>query len=135
MIDIYPKVFTTISNALVNVATVSEAEPITGEQYPYVTVKEFGNITYKNSQDGQLQEHHATLRYVINVYSNASDAEARSVMATVDSQMQNMKFTRNQLQSTPNIDRTVHRYTATYEAVVAEPVTSGNDTIYQMYRR
>ena len=135
MINIYPKVFTTIHTALSSTAKVSNVEQPITDTFPYVTVREISNITYTQSQDEQLTEHHARIGYAINVYSNVSDTEARSIMATVDSLMQGMKFTRKQLQPTPNIDHTVHRYTATYEAVVAEPVTSGNDTIYQMYRR
>ena len=135
MIDIYPRVFTTLQTSLASTATVSNVEQLVTDTFPYVTVQEISNLTYTESQDNQLTEHHARVGYAINVYSNVSDTEARSIMATVDSLMQNMKFTRTQMQPTPNIDHTVHRYTATYEAVVAEPVTSGSDTIYQMYRR
>ena len=135
MIDIYPRVFTTLQTSLASTATVSNVEQLVTDTFPYVTVQEISNLTYTESQDNQLSEHHARVGYAINVYSNVSDTEARSIMATVDNLMQNMKFTRTQMQPPPNIDRTVHRYTATYEAVVAEPVTSGSDTIYQMYRR
>lgn len=135
MIDIYPIVFTTISDALTNIATVSSPEQPFSEVFPYVTVQEFVNTTYRESQDNQLTEHHARLRYVINVYSSVSDMEARSIANTIDLLMQNMKFTRVQFQPTLNIDRTLHRYTATYEAIVAEPITVDGDTVYQMYRR
>ena len=135
MIDIFPKVFTVLQTALASTATVSNVEQPVTESFPYVTVQEISNLTYTETQDDQLAEHHARIGYAINVYSNVSDTEARSIMATADALMQGMKFTRTQMQPTPNIDHTVHRYTATYEAVVAEPVTSGSDTIYQMYRR
>ena len=135
MINIYPKVFTTIHTGVGSAAKVSNVEQFISDEFPYVTVEEISNDTYVDSQDEQLAEHHAKVIYAINVYSNVSDTEARSIMATVDSLMQNMKFTRTRMQPTPNVDHTIHRYTATYEAVVAQPVTSGNDTIYQMYRR
>ena len=135
MIDIYPIVFTNIDTALTNKATVSNVEQPVSETFPYVTVEEIFNRTYTESQDESLYEHHARVGYAVNVYSNVSDTEAREIMDIADLAMQGMKFTRTQLQPTQNIDHTLHRYTATYEAVVAEPVTSGNDTTYQMYRR
>lgn len=135
MIDIYPKVFTVISAALENIAIVSDTEQPIAESFPYVTVQESSNRTYVESQDEQLTEHHARLGYTINVYSNVSATEARNIMATIDSLMQNMKFTCTMIRPMPNIDHTVRRYTATYEAIVAEGVTDGNTTTYQMYRR
>lgn len=126
MIDIMPIVFTTIYNALPNV-NVTNVEQFVEEDFPCVTVQEIANITYAQSQDDSLQEHQARVSYAINVYSTESDTEARTLMKTVDTLMQNMKFTRTQMRPTPNIDHTIHRYTATYEAIV------GSD--YQMYRR
>ena len=135
MIDIFPKVFTTIRNALPNNIDVTNVEQMVSESFPCVTVQEIANITYTESQDESLTEHHARVEYAINVYSTVSDTEARSIIMTVDSLMQNMKFARTQLRPTPNIDHTVHRYTATYSAIVAEPITVDGDTVYQMYRR
>ena len=135
MIDIYPKVLTVISAALENIAIVSDTEQPIAESFPYVTVQESSNRTYVESQDEQLTEHHARLGYTINVYSNVSATEARSIMATIDPLMQNMKFTCTMIRPMPNIDHTVRRYTATYEAIVAEPITVDGDTVYQMYRR
>ena len=135
MIDIFPKVYTTIRNALPDSIDVTNVEQMVSESFPCVTVQEIANITYTESQDESLTEHHARVEYAINVYSTVSDTEARSIIMTVDSLMQNMKFTRTQLRPTPNIDHTVHRYTATYSAIVAEGVTDGNTTTYQMYRR
>jgi hypothetical protein len=135
MIDIQPIVFSAIYDAVGDQATVSNVEQMAPESFPYVTVQEISNTTYTRSQDDSLREHQAKLGYVINVYSTESDTEARYLMSLVDNTMQDMKFTRTQLRPTPNIDHTVHRYTATYEAVVAEPITVDGDTVYQMYRR
>jgi len=127
MIDIMPIVFSTIYDAVGNLADVSNVEQMTPESFPYITVQEIANTTYTESQDDSLREHHAKLGYAINVYSTESDTEARYLMSLVDNTMQDMKFTRTQLRPTPNIDHTVHRYTATYEAIVG--------TDLQMYRR
>ena len=135
MIDIMPKVFTTIRDALPSSIDVTNVGQMVSESFPCVTIQEISNVTYIRSQDESLIEHHARLGYSINVYSTVSDTEARAIAMTVDSLMQGMKFTRTQFKPTPNLDHTIHRYTAVYEAIVAEGVTDGNTTTYQMYRR
>lgn len=141
MINIESMVFTAVYKA------VMEKFPkayVTGESenapsaFPCVSVVEVDNYTYTRSQDDSMQEHHANLTYEVNVYSNLGDKnkeEAKSIMSVVDEAMQNMKFTRQSMMITPNLDRTKYRLTARYRVIVAEGEELNGKTIYKMYRK
>ena len=106
--------------------------------FPSVQIVEDDNYTYRRSQDGQLAEHNANLMYTVNVYTDNITGKktlAKQIADTVDLTMQGMKFTRTMRSQIPNTDRTIYRITMRYEAVVAEPQTVGDDTVYQMYRK
>ncbi len=141
MIDIENKVLDTVFTA---VKTQYSGANCYGEYvavpsaFPCVSLYEASNITYRPSQDTDLQEHQSTLMYLCNVYSDKATgkkAEARDIANIIDRTMQDMKFTRTFFEPLPNLDRTIYRITMRFEAVAGEPiVTENNDTTYQMYR-
>ena len=149
MIDIENKVYTTVANAVWTSypsMSVSGSYTEIPSSFPFVSIVEVGNTTYRPSQDNQLLEHHARLLYEINVYSDKTDtrkATAKSIAAIIDTAMQNMKFTRVYMQPTPNVDTSIYRIVLRYEAIVQEGVTTTEtvdgqtvtNTTYQMYRR
>lgn len=145
MIDIENIVFDTVYNAL-NTAYGSTYPDMTiyGEYvpapsgFPSVQIVEADNYTYTRTQDEQLTEHNARLMYTVDVYTDnitGKKSLAKQIANTVDTEMQNMKFTRTMYSQTPNVDRTIYRITMRYEAVVAEPKTIDGNTVYQMYRQ
>lgn len=138
MIDISNIVINTVANAVWNttgysgVDVTSDYNP-TPETFPCVFIYEASNTAYENSFDDALTNHHVNVMYVIDVF--ALDLPTATALRDIcDTAMQNMKFTRNFSQPTFNVDRTIKRFTSRYTAVVGEPITSGNKTIYQMYR-
>lgn len=141
MIDIENKVFSTVATALravFNPISVYGEYTETPATFPCVTLIEDDNTTYQRTQDDSLQEHHASLMYTANIYSNKSSgrkAEAKAIADLVDTTMQGMKFTRTMCSQTPNIDRSIYRITIRYTAVVEESVTENGDIKFQMYRR
>ena len=142
MIDIENKVIDTVFAAVRTAYTNAECY---GEYvavpaaFPCVCLYEANNTTYKGSLDDSTKEYQANLMYECNVYSdkaNGKKAEARGIAKIIDDQMRGMKFTRTFMQPIPNVDRTIYRITMRWEAIAGEPITtSGNDTIYQMYRK
>ena len=110
----------------------------TPAKFPCVCIYEADNRTYRTSQDTDLQEHHASVMFECNVYSDkqvGKKAEARAIAKLIDTTMQNMKFTRTFFQPLPNLDRTIFRITMRWEAIVGDPViTTTNDITYSMYR-
>lgn len=140
MIDIENLVITEISTVLTtaypNIYITSEY-PETPSSFPCVFISEDDNTTYRDSQDNELNEHHASLMYSVSVFSNKKEgkkSEAKAIMNLVDSAFQNLKFTRTMKTPVPNIDRSIYRIEARYEAIVGRGIQSGNDTIYQIYR-
>lgn len=141
MIDIENKVFSTVATALravFNPISVYGEYAETLATFPCVTLIEDDNTTYQRTQDDSLQEHHASLMYTANIYSNKSSgrkAEAKAIADLVDTTMQGMKFTRTMRSQTPNIDRSIYRITIRYTAVVEEGKPENGDIVYQIFRR
>ena len=103
-------------------------------KFPCISVVETSNVTYQPSHTG-LQEEHARITYDVNVYANDARLKetAKTLADVVDTAMLNLKFTRTMSGQTPNIDRTIYRYTMRYEAVVQKGVTDNGKITYQMY--
>lgn len=142
MIDVENLVVDTISKALKASAYsntyVTTEYSDTPSSFPCVSVFEADNSTYRKTQDNDLKEHHTSVMYEINVYSNKTSgkkSEAKKIMEIVDSTLQNIKFTRTFKQEVPNKDKTIFRYVARYEAVIAEYQTIDKDKVYQVYRK
>ena len=99
-------------------------------KFPCLTLVEDDNATYEKSQDTDLTEHHATVMYTVNCYSNKTSGakqECKAIMALVDEQMQQMGFTRLFCNQIKNADTKIYRMTARYRGVVSED--------FKIYRR
>lgn len=143
MIDVENLVIDTVSKAIkadttyAN-TTISSEYTDTPSDFPFVSIVEADNSTYRRTQDNDLKEHHTNVMYEVNVFSNkitGKKTEAKKIMEIVDSSFQNMKFTRTFKNAIPNKDKTIYRIVARYEAVIGEGQTIGKDTVYQVYRR
>lgn len=141
MIDIEPLVFTTVATALRSefsgISVYGETVDVPAS-FPCVMLIEEDNTTLRETQDDELTEHHATLMYSVNVYSNLASGrkvQAKQIMDVIDEAMQGMKFTRTMRSQTPNQERDIYRITARYTAIVERGIADGDDTVYQMYRR
>lgn len=106
-------------------------EPVdTPAKFPCLTLIEIDNSTYQNSQDISILEHHATITYEVNVYSNkvsGSKQECKEILSLVDEEMQQMGFTRLFCNQTKNLDSKIYRVTARYRGVISED--------YRIYRK
>lgn len=107
------------------------------EEFPLVSVVQTDNYTHRESQDDSLTEHEVNVTFDVNVFTagTGKKAAAKLIANTIDDEMQRNLFTRIYFSQIPNVDRTVYRIVMRYTAVVAEGVTVGNNTTYQMYRR
>ena len=141
MIDIEPVVYTTVHDAILAEfprCKISDVPPELKSAFPYVVIREDNNRSDWHTQDNDPMEHHAIVVYEISVYSNKQTGrkkECKAIMEVADRTMQGMLFSRIQKHELPTYDRTVMRLYARYEAVVEEPETVGDNTVYQMYRR
>ena len=137
MIDIENKVIDTLAEAYTGTAKVTGAYPEFSETFPLVYARETSNSTYTHSLDNDLHDHHATVTFRLEYFSNKASGAKQEVKALAqigDVTMQGMKFRRTSFSFIPNDDRSVVRAYADYRAVVGEPREIGNDVVYQMYR-
>lgn len=143
MIDIENLIVSKVNTALAtlkqtypNLKVVSEYLE-TMAKFPLVSVVQEDNYTHLATQDADLKDHAVNVMFSVNVYANDKNkkATAKKIASAVDTEMLNNLFTRTYMGQTPNVDRTVYRITMRYTAVVAEGVSSGNTTTYQMYRK
>ena len=109
----------------------------TPSRFPCVCIQMSDRETYTRSLDGDLQPHHQTVYFSVDVFSaaeNVRKTEAKAIAAIVEETMANMGFTLTMSSPTPNIDRTVYRITSRYRAVHGSGHKVGDDTVVQMYR-
>jgi flagellar basal body rod protein FlgG len=141
LIDIESKVVDTIFNAVT--AVYPNADVTTGYDektavFPTVVVEEVNNSPYRQSATDDCSENHARITYEVNVYTdNTGTAKSvgKDILNIVDLALQGLKFRRIHRNKPLNLNRTVFRQYGRWEVIVGKPVTDGDNTIYQMYRR
>ena len=140
MIDVENLVFTSVETALKtsypNINVVSDY-PNKPSSFPCVAIIEEDNSVYQDSQSSSCFENHASLMYSVNVFSNKENGrktEAKKIMNKVDEAFANIKFTRTMKQVIPNVDNSIFRIVARYEAVVGKGQANGSVTTFQVYK-
>lgn len=127
MIDIENEVFTANATAL---RTAYTGIDVSGEYnpspavIPHVSISENDNFVYQKSLTSSATENHASLMYEVNVYTNAKTgkkAQAKAILAVVDTVMLGLGFVRTSSRPIPNYnDATIYRIVARYEAVASK---------------
>ena len=146
MIDIESLVFDTVYNQLIQQypnANITAGYDEKLAVYPAVIVREVGNVPFQKGNTDDCAENYARVTFEVEVESNKKDSarsECKAILNAVDSIMQSMKFRRIHKNRPLNVDRTVYRQYARYEAIVGKPVvydagTDNERTVFQMYRR
>lgn len=141
MIDVENLVFSNVKTALTNTySTINVVSdyPNAPSVFPCVSIVEDDNSVYTNSQDSSATENHVKVMYTVNVFSNKASgrkSEAKKILGTVDTAFANMKFTRTMKQMIPNVDTSIYRIVARYEAVIGKGQTIGKNTVFQVYTK
>ena len=143
MIDIESKVVDTIFNAVKANNAYPNADVTTGfdernATFPCVVVEEVNNAPLRRMDTDDCAENYTVLTYEVSVYTddvNKAKTEGKKILDIVDTALQGLKFRRVRKNKPLNINRTIFRQYARYEVIVGKPIVSGNNTIYQMYRR
>jgi len=141
MIDIEHKIVDTIFTAVTT--SYPNADITTGFDektavFPCVVIEEIDNVPYRRSITDDCAENHAQLTYEVSVYTDNKDSaksEGKKILDIVDTALQGLKFRRIRKNKPLNIARTIFRQYGRWEVVVGKPVVSGENTVYQMYRR
>ena len=143
MIDIESKVVDTIFNAVTASGAYPNADVTTGYDektaiFPCVVVEEVNNAPYRQANTDDCAENYTRLTYEVSVYTDDKDkakTEGKKILGIVDSALQSLKFRRVHKNKPLNINRTIFRQYGRWEVIVGQPITVGNNTVYQMYRR
>lgn len=125
MIDIENEVFNRVANALRSSFTgisVYGERVETPSTFPCVSIVEDNNSrptgTISFTKDIPLS---ADLMYTIEIYSSLTEgkkAEAKAIREVVDTEMRDMCFEQTYSYPTPNVDRTIYRYTLRYTRTI-----------------
>ena len=143
MIDIESKIFDTIFNAVTAESAYPNADVTTGFDeknavFPCVVVEEVDNAPYQRGNTDDCAENYTRLVYEVSVYTDNKDrakSVGRNIIGIVDDALQSLKFRRVRTNKPLNIARTVFRQYGRWEVIVGKPITDGEDTVYQFYRR
>ena len=143
MIDIESKVVDTIFNAVKDNSAYPDADVTTGfdettATFPCVVVEEVNNSPYRRMDTDDCAENYTRLTYEVSVYTdnlNSAKTTGKDILNIADNALQGLKFRRIHKNKPLNISRTTFRQYARYEVIVSKPITVGDDTVYQFYRR
>ena len=146
MINISNIVFDTVYNQTIQQypsANITAGYDEKKAVYPTVVIREVGNLPYHSGNTDNCAENYSRVTFEVEVVSDKKDiarSECDEILDFVDGVMQGMKFRRTHMNRALNVDRTVYRKYARYEAIVGKPVvynagTQNEKTVYQMYRR
>ena len=141
MIDIESKVVDTIFNAVKS--EYPSADVTTGFDeanaiFPCVVIQEVNNSPLRRTMTDDCAENHSRIEYEVSVYTDTAGTaktEGKAILDIVDTALQGLKFRRLRKNQPLNIARTIFRQYGRWEVIVGKPITIGNDTVYQMYRR
>ena len=141
MIDIESKVVDTIFNAVT--AVYPNADVTTGFDnktavFPCVVVEEVENTPFRRTATDDCSENHTRVGYEVSVYTvnfNSAKTEGKKIIELVDTALAGLKFRRIRKNQPLNVARNLFRQYGRWEVIVGKPTVSGEDTVYQMYRR
>lgn len=132
MINIENQIVTKVYNELVKSyksIEVSSEEDRVPTSFPFVSIMESDNYSYKSTITSSCNENHAVVTYEVNVYSNKTSGkktQAKKIMSIVDDVLLNLGFSRNTMNPVSLNDATICRYVARYSAIVGK-----DETIYR----
>lgn len=143
MIDIESKIVDTIYNAVKANNAYPNADVTTGfdektATFPCVVIEETNNAPYRRTNTDNCAENYTMLTYDVSVYTdnaNSAKTTGKAILDIVDNALQGLKFRRIHKNKPLNINRTLFRQYGRWEVIVSKPVSVGNKTVYQMYRR
>ena len=141
MIDIESVVFSKVATALRSqyrgIYVYGEYVE-TPKSFPCVCLVEDDNYPYNGTATLEDNENYVKVVYTLTVYSNSEDdkkSQAKEIMASADAILKSYNFNRTMRTQVPNVDRTIYRIMARYEAVVQKGIKDGDDIKHYIYRR
>lgn len=141
MIDIFPKIFSDVLDAVTAVNPKVNVTDVTAEtmaSYPAVIVREISNVPLRQTATAESCENHSRITVDLDVRSNKKQqpkAEAKALFQAAEAALYNLFFTRISGRPIPAEDRTIYRMYGQYEVICEAPIEDGKNTVYKLYRR
>ena len=123
--EIYTELYNILTTEYSGIFVTGEYTPVP-KKFPCVFIEESDNYTV--SLNGSNKGEESAVVFEINVFSNLQNgrkSECKKIIKTIDDFMTLRGFIRTMCSPTQNVDPTVYRMTARYEASVY------NETIYR----
>ena len=123
--EIYTELYNLLTTTYSGIFVTGEYTPVP-KMFPCVFIEESDNYTI--SLNGSNKGEESAVVFEINVFSNLQNgrkSECKKIIKTIDDFMTLRGFIRTMCSPTQNVDPTVYRMTARYEASVY------NETIYR----
>ena len=139
MIDVFNLVFTKVYDDInYHFEDVDVKDEYIDESahFPCVTVTQDSNTDYQKMMIN-IFSNYSKILITVNIYtnSNTKKTDAKKLLQQVDDTMHRCKFICTYCSNTPNVDRSIYRITARYEAVVGAKQSEGNGNwFHQVYR-
>lgn len=124
MIDIESEVYARVTTRLrssYNPISISNEETRTPSKFPFASVVEIDNYTFKRTMDSGSNENHAQVVYEVTVASNKTTgrkAECKAILSDIDEIFTGIGFTRSMTNPVPMEDATIFKLVARYSAIV-----------------
>ena len=141
MINIFPKVFSDVLTAIAAVnakANVTEVPAQVAASYPAVIVRELNNVPIEHMNTVDSSENYSRITVELDVRSNRKQqpkAEAEALYEAAENALKALFFRRISGRRIPAEDRTIYRIYGQYDVIARAPITDGENTVYQLYRR
>lgn len=123
--EIFTELYTLLTTEYSGIYVTGEYAPVP-DRFPCVYIYEADNYTV--SLDGSNKGEVSATMFEINVFSNLQNgkkSECKKIIKTIDDYLTLRGFVRTMCSQVPNIDTSVFRMTARYQASLF------NDTIYR----
>ena len=121
MISIETTLFNIVKDAVKsicpNYGTVEQATP---SSFPYMLFVQKDNPSYKGTQDSDSKENHVQPMIQIDIFSNKSMYECKTIIAKADDEMQKYGFERIFGAQPIPTGSTYYRITARYQGIVQQ---------------
>lgn len=120
MIDVENALYTDVRNVINDICKSGTTEVNTPSSFPYVSLVQKDNPTYEKTVTSGNNENHVKPMIQVDVYSDKSKSECKSICSTVDDVMRSDGFSRTMgyepIVNGPNY----WRFTARYTGVVSK---------------
>lgn len=122
MIDIFNEIYTAIKGVLPANVKMSSVYTNSPSEYPFVSVEEINNSTYRPTIDGLKNENYAEIDFEFNIITKGEQKKSlgTDLLVLIDTKMNDLGFVRVTKNNFQNTNETIYRIIVRYTAIVSQ---------------